>query len=409
MRIRRAAKWPLLVLVVGSGCTTPTSPERPPVAATPPVASAQAEAPSSIPASSKASPLHPTTAPRAEAGASADLWAALRAELTFSQEIPDRLVAPQLNRYAADQRLFESREEELALFLPLVFQEVRAAELPAELALLPLVESAYDPRALSPGGAAGLWQIRPTTASHLDLDRTPWYDGRRDVLESTRAALNYLVDLHRRFEGDWLLALAAYNAGPNTVARAVARNRAQGLPTDFWSLSLNPTTTRHVSRLVALGKVVASPDRYGVALPSLPATPPVRLVDVETPVSLSQVAEWTGLPMELIETLNPGFVRPALPPARGRDLLLPTSVADALADHLATLAAEEAELARYRTRPGDSLWRIARAHGTTVETIARLNDLDPAAPLAVGIFLRVPKNATPPPGSPALRTAAEET
>ena len=231
-----------------------------------------------------------------------------------------------------------------------------ANHLPAELALLPIVESAYQPTAQSPKSAAGLWQFIPSTGLDFDLTQTEQYDARLDIDASTQAAFRYLSFLKRHFNGDWLLALAAYNCGLGRVDDAISRNRANGLPTDYWSLSLPEETQDYVPRLLALSSIFADPQSYGLKLPSIKNEPYFVKVKVERPFdidylsnkNLSTIAELADLSYEQFIQLNPGYLKPTLEIDGPFTLLLPASNAHQLHQHLS-------HVERFLTEPSVSM------------------------------------------------------
>ncbi len=209
------------------------------------------------------------------------------------------------------------------LYLYHIVTELEARGMPLELALLPVVESAFEPYAYSHSSASGLWQFIPGTGSRYNLKQDWWYDGRRDVIESTRAALDYLQALNTEFNGDWLLAIAAYNCGEMNVERAVARNQAAGLPTDFWNLKLPAETRAYVPKLLAMGRVVAHPERYGLSFNKIPNQPYFAKVDTKGQISMHVAAEIAGLTDAELYELNPAFHRWATDPSGPYSLLVP--------------------------------------------------------------------------------------
>ncbi len=215
------------------------------------------------------------------------------------------------------------------LYLYHIVTELEARGMPLELALLPVVESAFEPYAYSRSSASGLWQFIPGTGSRYNLKQDWWYDGRRDVIESTRAALDYLQALNTEFNGDWLLAIAAYNCGEMNVERAVARNQAAGLPTDFWNLKLPAETRAYVPKLLAMGRVVAHPENYGLSFNKIPNQPYFAKVDTKGQISMHVAAEIAGLSDAELYELNPAFHRWATDPAGPYSLLVPADTAEA--------------------------------------------------------------------------------
>ncbi|MCC5869457.1 MAG: LysM peptidoglycan-binding domain-containing protein [Gammaproteobacteria bacterium] len=278
-----------------------------------------------------------------------------------------------------------------SLYLPHILDEIEARGLPSELALVPLIESAYDPFAYSHGRAAGLWQFIPATGRRFGLAQNWWYDGRRDVVESTRAALDYLEYLHGFFEGDWLLALAAYNAGEGRVRQAVTRNRNAGRATDFWYLNLPRETQSYVPRLLAARALLADPEAHDVVLPEIDDVPGFAIVPVEGQMDLALAAELADVTTDEIYRLNPGFNRWATDPEGPQRLLVPADRAELFSERLAVLdTSRQVQWSRHRVASGETLITIARRYGTTVEVIRDVNELRGNV-IRAGEYLMVPQ------------------
>jgi membrane-bound lytic murein transglycosylase D len=276
------------------------------------------------------------------------------------------------------------------LYLWHLVQEVEARGMPVELALLPAVESAYDPYAYSPSHAAGLWQFLSGTGERFGLRRNWWYDGRRDVTESTRAALDYLAYLHEMF-GDWLLALAAYNSGEGRVLQALQSNRARGLPEDFWSISLPAETRGYVPRLLALAELLDRPAHYGYDLPPLSDTPRFETVELPGQVELELAAGLIDLEPDVLYRLNAGHSRWATDPQGPHRLLVPYGQGERLRQALATLPADSlVRWHRYVAEEGDSLASIASRYGVQVALLKQVNDFS-GDTLMAGTELRIPR------------------
>lgn len=254
--------------------------------------------------------------------------------------------------------------------------EVMRRGMPAEITLLPVVESAYDPYANSSGKAAGLWQIIPATADRFKLRRDSWYDGRRDVIDSTRTALDYLEILHKRFNGDWLLALAAYNSGEGKVSRAIRRNRNNKRPTDFWHLKLPRETRDYVPNLLALTRLVANPGKQGITLPDIPDRPYFEVVNTHGRIVLARAAQLSGISLEELHLLNAGFRKPSTPPSGPHRLLLPYEVSNKL---VIALESSQDSSSPYRVdhkvSRGETLGHIAQLYNTSVRAIRQANKL----------------------------------
>ncbi len=292
------------------------------------------------------------------------------------------------------------------LYLYHIVTELEARGMPLELALLPVVESAFEPYAYSRASASGLWQFIPGTGSRYNLKQDWWYDGRRDVMESTRAALDYLQALNTEFNGDWLLAIAAYNCGEMNVERAVARNQAAGLPTDFWSLKLPAETRAYVPKLLAMGRVVAHPERYGLSFNKIPNQPYFAKVDTKGQISMHVAAEIAGLTDAELYELNPAFHRWATDPTGPYSLLVPADTAEAFRTSVIQLTDEQRlNVNSYAVRKGDTMNAVARRFHTTPQELRELNGLPAKGAILVGSALKVPSESNLLPAK-ALRAAA---
>lgn len=304
-----------------------------------------------------------------------DLWERLREGLTW-EVVDNPKVAAARDNFLGQDEYLPVVAERSSRYLHYIIEEVEARGLPAEIALLPLVESTLNPFALSPGNAAGLWQIIPTTGRHLGLTSNWWYDGRRDLRDSTSAALDYLETLHDEFDGDWLLALAAYNSGGGRVKRAIARNEQRGRPTDYWSLSLPRETRGYVPKLLALASIVAEPEVYGATLPPVENRPAFAVADTGGQIELARAAELAGVDIGTLRALNPGQLRWATAPGLGEEILLPVDTLERFEQGIADLdPADRVRWQHYTIRRGDNLSRIARKFGTRVAMLKEVNKL----------------------------------
>lgn len=322
-----------------------------------------------------------------------NLWWQVSQNLTFSTEIPDRFVSDQLSWLDGNQRYFENTLERAQLYLPYVLDQVLEADLPAEVALLPFIESAYNPFAYSHSGAAGLWQFIPSTAEGFGLEQNRWYEGRRDIVASTEAAITYLSQLNAMFDGDWLLTFAAYNGGPGTVKRAIEANEQEGKSTDYWSLQLSDETSNYVPRLIALSKVIAEADNYSVELAPIDFEIPFAKVELEKPIDLSQAAALANISSDEIYHLNPGYTRWVTPPSGPHYLLLPTNEADSFKEKLAELPSRQwRPQQEYIVKKGDTLSNIAKAQGMSAADLAALNGITTDSVIRIGQVLRYPTN-----------------
>lgn len=271
--------------------------------------------------------------------------------------------------------------------LAYIHGEVEARGMPSELALLPIVESALDPYAFSHGGAAGLWQFIPATASRFGLERSWWYEGRRDPVAATEAALDYLEYLHKRFD-DWYLALAGYNAGEGNVNRA-KRKAAEGA--GFFELKLPRETSAYVPRLLALAELVANPDELGVTLPPLTPEVPFEVISTGSQMDLSVVSRVTEIDVETLYLWNPALNQWSTPPNGPHHLILPVELAEAAAARIASVPSEQrVEWLRITVKSGDTLSQLATRHRTDVASLKQANGLRNAR-ITVGDSLLIPK------------------
>lgn len=258
-----------------------------------------------------------------------------------------------------------------------ILEQVLERGMPAEVALIPFIESGYNPFAISSSRAAGPWQFIPGTAKHFGLENNWWYDGRRDIVASTDAALNYLSQLNERFDGDWLLAFAAYNAGQGNVSRAIKRNRQSNQNTDYWSLTLPSETMRYVPKILATARTIRDADVLGIELESIPAEPYFVAIDTGGQLDLSQAAEIANIDLDELKRLNPGFSRWATAPDGPHRLLVPTDHANQFEQALVQLPVEKrVNFQHYTINSGDTLGGLALRFGTSVSAIQRANNMD---------------------------------
>ncbi|MDX1803170.1 MAG: LysM peptidoglycan-binding domain-containing protein [Alcanivorax sp.] len=305
-----------------------------------------------------------------------DLWTRMRNGFALNLAIDNDRIRVQRDWYARHPKYFMRVTTRAERYLDHIVDEAQKRDMPLELALLPMVESAFDPFAYSHGRAAGPWQFIPSTGDHFGMKRTWWQDQRRDIIKSTDAALTYLKQLSERFDGDWLLALAAYNAGGGTVSRAIKINQKAGKPTDFWHLNLPRETTAYVPKLLAIAQIVQSPDKYNIALHPIPNHPYFASVNTGGQIDLAQAAKLAGVSVEELYLLNPAFNRWATSPNGPHRLLVPVDKAEHFRERLASLPkGERMQWNRYQIRPGDNLLSIAHQYRTTPEVLRSINHL----------------------------------
>lgn len=319
-----------------------------------------------------------------------DIWSRMRQGYQLVDLVDEHpRIDKQLQLFSKQKRSLETIAQRSHPYIHYIIEQLEEHSMPLELALLPAIESAYNPLALSSQRASGLWQFMPATGRHFKLEQTHWYDARRDVTRSTEAAITYLKYLNDMFDGDWLLSLAAYNAGEGTVLRAIKRNRAQGLATDYWHLKLPPQTLAYIPKLLAIAKIYAQPDSYGLELPTIANQPYFTQVAFEHELELSSIAKMAQLEKQHLYQLNPAFNQKVTLGGPGY-LLVPTQHADELQQRLNTIKAPQLyQWPTYTVRSGDNLSRIARRQGVSVTMLRDLNKL-PNNRLQIGQVLKIP-------------------
>ena len=280
-------------------------------------------------------------------------------------------------------------------YLPFIVDELERRDLPMELALLPIVESAFDPFAYSHGRAAGLWQMIPGTARRFGVRQNWWYDGRRDVVDSTHAALDYLEYLHDLMDGDWLHAIASYNSGEGNVLRAIKRNRAKSKPTDFWNLSVPRETSAYVPRLMALVEIVRDPAQFGLTLPELVNEPQFVVTEVGGQLDLALAAELAGMDLDGLYAYNAGNNRWATDPDGPHRLILPIDIAEGFQNALASVPVKErVRWQRHKVKNGEAISQIADRYNVTVSTLKTANSLKSNL-IRAGDYLMIPVSTKP--------------
>ncbi len=304
-----------------------------------------------------------------------DIWQRIREGFALADADHPRLQR-QLDWYVRHPAYMQRVAERANPYMFYVIETIEENNIPSELALLPIVESAFQPFAYSHGRAAGIWQFIPSTGRLYGLQQNWWYDGRRDVYASTQAAVALLENLHRQFDGDWMLALAAYNSGSGTVRKAIRRNQRRGKPTDFWSLDLPRETRAYVPKLLALKKLIADPAAYDLDLPVIPNEPYLARVELASQIDLARAAELAEISLDELYRLNPGYNRWATAPDGPHHLLIPRDSVDTFAENLKSLPPEQRiRWVRYRIKPGDTLSTIAVRYNTSITTIKRVNGI----------------------------------
>jgi membrane-bound lytic murein transglycosylase D len=323
-----------------------------------------------------------------------DLLARVRRGLAIPPQKNSR-IDKEADWFARNPQYIERVFSRAAPYLQYIVNEVEARGLPLELALLPIIESAFQPYAYSSARAQGLWQFMSATGGRFGLKQDWWYDGRRDVVAATQAALDYLTYLHDMFGGNWLQAIAAYNCGEGNVSRAIRRNVAARKPTDFWNLKLPAETRGYVPRLLAMARIVADPEQYGLSIEGMRDEPYFERVETGGQISLEVAAELVGLPVTDMYDLNPAYHRWATDPTGPHFLLVPVDAATAFKTSLLQLTPDQRmRVERYTVRPGDTVTSIAQRFGTTAQHLRELNELGTANSVQDGAELRVPSSVS---------------
>lgn len=324
-----------------------------------------------------------------------NLWTAIRQNFKINHYANNPNVRAQISWYVHHQGYLDRTALRAAPFMYYIYQEVKVRNLPSELVLLPIIESAYNPFVSSSAGASGLWQLVPGTARTFGVRQDWWYDGRRDITASTKAALDYFSYLQNYFGGDWLLAIAAYNAGEGTVSSAIHRNAREGLRTDFWSLRLPSQTEAYVPQLLALALIINNPQAYGIHLPPISNAPYLGQVEISSQMSLDRAAQLAGVSLTELKILNPGYKENTLSPNQPYKLLLPIDRIPIFRRNLLgeSNTAASGLMSHYKVQPHDTWQKIAKRFDSTVEILQAVNRDESLVP-SVGKVLLIPENAS---------------
>ncbi|PIJ48401.1 murein transglycosylase D [Erwinia sp. OLTSP20] len=324
-----------------------------------------------------------------------DLWTLIRDGLKM--KVPDnpRIRAQRVN-YLKNKSYLHDVTLRAEPYMYWIVEQIKQRKMPMELVLLPIVESAFNPGATSASNAAGIWQIVPATGRNYGLKQNQYYDGRRDIVASTRVALDMMQRMNKMFDGDWLLTIAAYNSGEGRVLNAVKYNKARGKPTDFWHLTLPRETTIYVPKMLALSQILKDNQRYGIRLPTPDESRALARVDVGQQIKLTQVAEMAGLPLSKLKSFNSGYKTSATAPNGPHYIMVPKSHVDQLRESLASTDIDAVQpdrtladnSTRYKVRAGDTLSTIAQRLNVSVSSLKSSNNLR-SAQLRAGQVLNV--------------------
>lgn len=382
--VRRAVSSPVIALLLGTllaaGCaTSPT--DSPTTAAEPVAAKERSPKQTVVIRGADGQPLHLEHHP--------DVWARIRAGFKM-QKLDGPLVAKHEQWFMKNPEYMERMLERAGMYLYYIVEQVEKRGMPMEIALLPAIESAYKPYAYSRAKAAGLWQFIPSTGKLYGLKANWWYDGRRDVEAATNAALNYLDKLHNDFNGDWHLALAAYNAGEGKVSRMMEYNRLRGLPTTYEHLKLKPETVNYVPRLLAFVNIVAEPGKYGVQLAAIPNKPYFAKVETKSQIDLGVAAKLAELQVDDLHKINPGHNRWATDPEGPHYLFVPVDKKELLEEALNNLPEDErVQYRRHQVARGETVGQIAKRYNLSPEAVKSANQIKSGS-LRVGQNLLIP-------------------
>ncbi|MYN14137.1 transglycosylase SLT domain-containing protein [Pusillimonas sp. TS35] len=276
--------------------------------------------------------------------------------------------------YAQHPESVKRMSERAGKYLYFIVEELNRRGLPTELALLPFVESAYDPTALSRSKASGLWQFIPSTGRHYKLEQDWWRDERRDPIASTQAALDYLAYLYD-FQGDWYLALASYNWGEGAVRRAMEKNARAGLGTDYLSLAMPDETRNYVPKLQAIKNIIANPSRYGISLPDVGNQPYFAIIQKDRDMDIEVAARLAEMPLDEFKSLNASFNRPIMLAEHDTPLLLPTNRVNIFNNNLSAYQGRLSSWRMYKSSRGESFAAIAQRHGISEKTLLAVNGI----------------------------------
>jgi len=305
-----------------------------------------------------------------------DLWFRLRKGLKLNKYFKHKELDNKKHWDQNHQKYINKITANSELYIYHIINMLEANDMPLELALLPAIESSYNPFSYSHQHASGLWQFIPPTARSLKLKQDSWYDGRRDIIKSTKAAIEYLSYLYKRFNGNWLHAIAAYNGGEGTVRRAIKKNKGRNMPTDFWSLDLPKETESYVPRLLILSRIIENPQRYNIRLPILQNKPYFDDVNLSNQININKAAEIAGISINEMIMLNPGYKLGVTHPVSPQNILLPVEKKISFLSRLKELPKENwSPIKRYQIKPGDTLSEIAAEHDISLESLMSMNSI----------------------------------
>lgn len=322
--------------------------------------------------------------------ATQDLWSRIRNGFAM-RELDSKLVAKHEKWYANHPDYVDRMTDRARRYLFYITEEVERRGMPTEIALLPMVESAFNPGAYSVSRASGIWQFIPSTGKKFGMEQNWWYDGRRDVINATNGALDYLQKLHDMF-GDWQLALAAYNCGEGAVQRAQAHNRKRGLPVDYASLKLLKETRNYVPKLMAIKNIIADPARFTLSLPDIRNEPYFAAVATSNHMDVKLAAQLADISEEEFIALNPAHNRPVILQENTDLILLPIEKMDTFTANLENYDKPLVSWQSYQPKKGERLDKLAPRFGLSVENLKLVNGISRHGNISTGQTLLVPIN-----------------
>lgn len=326
---------------------------------------------------------------------SKEIWSRVRESFSLAPNRSSPLFEKHIKSLSNSQDYIDKVVRNASPYLYYILEEVEKRGMPSEIALLPVIESDFNPHTLSPKGALGLWQIMPSLGRLHGLKQNAYYDGRKDVYESTKVALDHLEYLHKKFNGNWLLALAAYNCGEVKVLRAIKQNKSANKSTDLWALKLPKETTHFVPKLLAVAAIIKTPAKYGIILPNIPNKPVITRINTGKALDISHAAKLVDVSETQLKKLNPGIRKKAMHPNGPFHLVVPVHQAKGLKEKAQAIkkaapASSSSPSIRYKIKKGDDLDKLAKKFHTTPESLKALNNLSSDV-IITGKFLLIPK------------------
>ena len=330
----------------------------------------------------------PAPQPNAVKEPPSDLWQRVRSGFRM-QDLNNPLVRDWEDWYSKRPEYMARMIERSSRYLHYIVEEVERRNMPTEIALLPMIESAYNPQAYSRSHASGIWQFIPSTGKHYGLRQNWWYDGRRDIIAATNAALDYLEKLHAQF-GSWDLALASYNWGEGAVGRAIAKNQAKGLPGDYESLTMPAETRGYVPKLQAVKNIIADPGRFGMQLASIPNEPYFSAIATKRHIDLKLAAKFAEMPLDEFKFLNPAHNKPVIKAGGTERIVLPMNKVQAFLSNMEKNDKPLVSWQAHTVKAGEKPEKIASRHGISLAELKQINGINGKKKISTGQALLVP-------------------